>query len=98
MSQEWSIGARIDDIESEDETFKRQDPFGKSWDEVKGLAGLDNNFKRRAQRNFAKAEASGAYLNAASAIATGNEASSKAINPGAVYHNGYGHNRSSPGH
>ncbi len=87
---EWQIGARIDDLEPEDESFKKQDPFSKSWDEVKGLAGLDNNFKRRAQRNFAKAEATGAYLTSASAIATGDEASSKAINPGAVYHNGYG--------
>ncbi len=87
---EWNIGARIDELDQEDDFFKKQDPFSKSWDEVKGLAGLDNNFKRRAQRNFSKAEASGAYLTAASAIAAGDGAASKAINPGAVFHNGYG--------
>ena len=87
---EWNVGARIDELEQDDDLFKRQDPFSKSWDEVKGLGGLDNNFKRRAQRNMSKAEASASYLTAASAVASGDGANSKAINPGAVFHNGYG--------
>lgn len=87
---EYIIGASTDELEQEDDIFKNQDPFNKSWDIVKGLGGLDNNFKRRAQRNMQKAEASGAYLASASAVAVGSDAGSKAINPGSVFHNGYG--------
>lgn len=89
---EWTVGARIDDLPEEDNTFKNQDPFNKSWDNVKTLHGLDNNFKRRAQRMIAKAETSSpAYLESAMSDKTGiNGAKSKEINPGTVYHNGYG--------
>jgi PBSX family phage portal protein len=87
---EYIIGANTDEIEKEEDIFKAQDPFNKSWDEVKGLAGLDNNFKRRAQRTMQKGDVSPAYLASASAVAIGTDAGSKAINPGTVYHNGYG--------
>ena len=91
MTEEWTLGARIDDLPEEDKTFKNQDPFNKSWDSVKSLSGLDNNFKRRAQRIAKAAPPSDAYLDSAMADKAGiNGAKSKEINPGHVYHNGYG--------
>lgn len=87
---EYIIGANTDEVEPENDIFKAQDPFNKSWDEVKTLSGLDNNFKRRAQRTMQKADMSPAYMNAANAVASGDGAGSKAINPGKVFHNGYG--------
>ena len=87
---EYIIGAATDEIEQEDDIFKAQDPFNKSWDLVKGLSGLDNNFKRRAQRSMQKADVSDSYLESAGAISVGTSAGSKAINPGKVFHNGYG--------
>ena len=39
----------------EDENpYKNSDPFLKSWDELKDLAGIDINFKRRTTRNVSK--------------------------------------------
>ena len=91
MSQEWTVGARIDELEKQDDLFKKQDPFAKSWDEVKGFNGLDTNFKRRATRLAKNAEPSEAYLNSARATSTGQDgAKSKEINPGTVFRNGYG--------
>ncbi len=87
---EYRIGARIDDLPKADDTFAKQDPFNKDWDDLKTLSGLDNNFKRRAQR-MSKAEATPAYMDSAMAISTGiNGAASKEINPGLIYRNGYG--------
>ena len=43
----YNIPVRIDDIERDEDLFKSQDPFNKSWDELKGLDGLNANFKRR---------------------------------------------------
>jgi PBSX family phage portal protein len=101
VSQDWIVGARIDDIEKQDDIFKRQDPFNKTWDEIKSLSGLDPNFKRRASRiakNYTYnssgqpgLEPSNAYLDSSLAVASGIEgAKSKEINPGAVFRNGYG--------
>jgi PBSX family phage portal protein len=91
MQNEWTIGARIDELEKEDDSFKKRDPFGKSWDDIKSLSGLDPNFKRRTQRMISKAEPSRAYLDSARAGQNGTDgARSKEINPGSVYHNGYG--------
>lgn len=100
MSQEYILGARIDDELQDDDTFKRQDPFAKSWDELKGLSGLDKNFKRRSDRIAKSYETavptyvdtmSTAYLANASARSSGNDgAQTKQINPGTVYNNGYG--------
>ncbi len=97
---EYIIGANIDNQEVEENIFKRQDPFAKSWDELKNLNGLDKNFKRRSDR-MAKAyetpipdnvdTMSTAYLAGASARASGLDgAQTKQINPGTVYNNGYG--------
>ena len=88
--REYRIGARIDDLPKVDDTFQKQDPFNKSWDELKNLNGLDNNFKRRASR-IVKAEAPQAYIDNALAVSSGiGGAKSKEINPGTVYRNGYG--------
>jgi PBSX family phage portal protein len=88
--REYRIGARIDELPKADDTFTKQDPFNKDWDDLKSLGGLDNNFKRRASR-VAKADATPAYMDSANAISTGlNGATSKEINPGLVYRNGYG--------
>ena len=87
---EYRIGARIDNLPKADDTFQKQDPFNKDWEELKNLSGLENNFKRRASR-LAKADATPAYMNSANAISTGiNGAASKEINPGLIYRNGYG--------
>ena len=99
MSQDWVIGASIDDIQEASDTFKRQDPFNKSWDDIKNLSGLDTNFKRRAARLSKNYNSSGqpglepsqGYMNSALAVASGLEdAKSKEINPGQVFRNGYG--------
>ena len=98
--EEYYIGARIDDAIKDDDTFKRQDPFNKKWDDLKGLAGLDKNFKRRADRMAKNYETavpkdidtrSSQYLESASARSAGTGgAGTKQINPGSVYNNGYG--------
>ena len=90
-NNEYIIGARIaDKVEQKDE-FASKDPFNKSWDDLKGFRGLHPNFKRRATR-IAKSvpEPNDQYLRNAGAVRSGDGASSKEINPGAVYHNGYG--------
>lgn len=87
---EYRINARVDDILPEDDTFKKQDPFNKNWDELKNFSGLDNNFKRRATR-LSKTEVTQGYIDSARAVSSGiNGAQSKEINPGTVYRNGYG--------
>jgi len=40
----------LPEIEQQKDLFKDQDPFAKSWDALKGLTGLDKNFKRRSDR------------------------------------------------
>jgi PBSX family phage portal protein len=84
----------------QEDVFKAQDPFDKNWDDLKGLFGLEKNFKRRSDR-LAKAYEtqipkdvnvdSPVYLDSALAISRGKDgATSKEINPGTVYRNGYG--------
>ena len=91
MQQEWTVGASIDNVETDESVFKRQDPFAKSWDSIKGLSGLDSNFKRRATRIAKSAAPTEAYLDSALATASGQDgARSKEINPGTVFRNGYG--------
>lgn len=97
---EFISGARIDDIAKEDDTFKRQDPFNKDWDELKSLNGLDKNFRRRSDRMSKAYESavptnintmSDSYLDSASSRSSGLDgAKTKQINPGTVYNNGYG--------
>jgi PBSX family phage portal protein len=90
----------LPDLEKQEDIFKAQDPFNKSWDDLKSLAGMDKNFKRRTDR-MAKAydmaipndvrTDSAVYLDSALAVNRGVDgATSKEINPGTVYRNGYG--------
>ena len=84
------IRVKTDTLLPEDDTFAKQDPFNKTWDELKTLNGLDSNFKRRTSR-VTKADASPAYMDNAKAVNTGLDgAKSKEINPGLIYRNGYG--------
>ena len=74
----------------EEENPRANDPFMKSWDEIKDYRGLDVNFKRRTTR-LEKAAVSDAYLDSASAVDSGRDgAKSKKLNPGVVYRNAYG--------
>jgi len=95
------ISASLNTQDEKPNVFKEQDPFNKTWDSLKDYSGLDQNFRRRTTRNIGKAEYtsgqissvdvnSPAYLNSANATPTGVDASSKQINPGTVYRNGYG--------
>lgn len=87
---EYRIPARIDELPEIDDTFQKQDPFNKTWDELKSLDGLENNFKRRATR-MSKVDAPQSYIDSSRAESTGiGGAKSKEINPGLIYRNGYG--------
>jgi PBSX family phage portal protein len=90
----------LPDLDKQEDIFKAQDPFNKSWDDLKSLTGMDKNFKRRTDR-MAKAydmaipndvrTDSAVYLDSALAVNRGVDgATSKEINPGTVYRNGYG--------
>ena len=93
MEKDWIIRANIDDDLPQDDTFKRQDPFVRSWDDLKQYSGLESNFKRRSSRiaktlNMPPSES---YLTNAKASQQGIDgAGSKEINPGDVFRNGYG--------
>ena len=88
---EYIIGARIDNAIQQDDSFVKADPFNKSWEDLKSLSGLDNNFKRRAARISKANEPGQAYMDSARTNQAGiNGAQSKEINPGTVYRNGYG--------
>jgi PBSX family phage portal protein len=90
MEDVQRIFIKTDDGSIEEDIFKKQDPFGKSWDEIKTFAGIDNNFKRRANR-IVKSEMSPAYIESALVGKSGRDgARSKEINPGEVFRNGYG--------
>ena len=85
------IQARLGTEITETDLFKDKDPFVKSWDGLKDLSGIETNFKRRTSRIVSKALVpTEAYLDSANAVPTGQDAGSKAINPGTVYQNGYG--------
>ena len=90
MSEEHILRIKTDPIIQEEDLFKKQDPFTKGWEDIKGLNGLDNKFKRRSSR-LSKLDATPEYLDSAMAVSSGqNGARSKEINPGTVYVNGYG--------
>jgi PBSX family phage portal protein len=92
------VRIKMDDTPEEINVFQAQDPFNKTWDELKDLSGLDNNFKRRTSRvvksesiEMGKVDASQGYIDSARAVNTGiNGTASKEINPGLIYRNGYG--------
>ena len=95
VSREFDyIQASLNTQPEERNIFKEQDPFNKSWDDLKSFSGLSNNFKRRTVRTVSKVYPANqddvAYLNSANAVPSGQDAESKQINPGTVYHNGYG--------
>jgi PBSX family phage portal protein len=94
MTDEYDNYVRVglNTQEKTENPFKEQDPFNKSWDSLKDYSGLEQNFRRKTARNVSKAvnTATPAYLDAANAIPSGPDASSKQINPGTVYRNGYG--------
>jgi PBSX family phage portal protein len=90
---EYTIAASIDEPEENDDVFNKQDPFQKSWENLKNLSGLETNFKRRSSRIAKTMEMppTQGYLDSARANASGVEgARSKEINPGDVFRNGYG--------
>jgi PBSX family phage portal protein len=92
MSDLERIFIKTDKLPEEDDLFKKQDPFNKSWDDIKSLSGLNANFKRRASRQVSKADTSSpAYVESSRSVSSGIlGARSKEINPGTVYVNGYG--------
>jgi PBSX family phage portal protein len=102
MSEEYQypIQAFTPEEELEEDLFKKQDPFSKKWDDLKSLSGLEKNFKRRSDRivkaydslSFTGVDTlNQGYQDSALATSTGqNGATSKEINPGSVFHNGYG--------
>jgi PBSX family phage portal protein len=100
MSEQYIRDVSLAELELENNAFKDQDPFSKTWDSLKNLAGLDKNFKRRSDR-ISKADISAignnvdttrdSYQNSALTVSRGIDgAASKEINPGVVYRNGYG--------
>jgi PBSX family phage portal protein len=106
VSEYYIRDINLDELEEQVDKFKAQDPFSKSWDELKGYTGIEKNFKRRTDRiekanNVGLVETTLQYNNvdvtslgyqdSALAISSGvNGAYSKEINPGKVYRNGYG--------
>jgi PBSX family phage portal protein len=91
MTNEY-VSVGLNTQEKDENIFVSQDPFNKSWDNLKDYSGLNQNFRRKTARNVTKAinTATNAYLDSANATPSGVDASSKAINPGTVYRNGYG--------
>lgn len=99
--QEIFIDAKMADQIIENE-FAKSDPFSKGWEDLSSLKGLNKNFKRRIARtekangtitNVPRSPSGGIdprYLSESKAIGQGSGASSKKINPGQVYRNGYG--------
>lgn len=103
MSDERIVIKYSDELEISDE-FKEKDPFGKSWDDLKDLSGININFKRRTTRAENKIEKAisgiptdrngqvvGPYADSAGVRSRGIDGvQTKQINPGEVYRNGYG--------
>jgi PBSX family phage portal protein len=93
MADQEYVRAGLNTQERDENIFKSQDPFNKSWENLKDYDGLDQNFRRRTTRNMSKyvnPEGNEAYLNAANVTPSGVDSGSKQINPGTVYRNGYG--------
>jgi PBSX family phage portal protein len=97
MSDQEYLYAGLNTQEKDENPFKTQDPFNKSWEVLKDYIGLDQNFRRRTTRNLSKyvgsinsPETNQSYLDSAKVTPSGVDAGSKQINPGTVYRNGYG--------
>ena len=79
-------GAGIADLPQ----FVSNDPFAKSWDELRNLSVFDNNFKRRGDRLQKNVPTQG-YESDSMMNPAGKQAASQQINPGKLnYINGYG--------
>ena len=90
--------------DNEENEFISQDPFNKSWEDLRELSGININFRRRTTRAENKMEKSisniptnqmgqviGTYADTAGVRSTGIDGvKTKQINPGEVYRNGYG--------
>ena len=84
MADQEYVRAGLNTQERDDNIFKSQDPFNKSWENLKDYDGLDQNFRRRTTRNMSKyvnPEGNEAYLNAANVTPSGVDSGSKQINP-----------------
>ena len=101
MENEYYINAALADLQPSDDTFKKQDPFNKTWDDLKSLNGIEKNFKRRTDRvvkalyessvpNNVNTESDSYQANASARSAGRDGSGTKQINPGTVYRNGYG--------
>ena len=91
---DYIVGARLGEAVGALDQFKQDDPFNKSWSELKSYSGLDNNFKRRTSRSVEKSivpDNVPGYMDSARTVQSGiGGAKSKEINPGTVYRNAYG--------
>lgn len=90
--------------DNEENEFISQDPFNKSWEDLRDLSGININFRRRTTRAENKMEKSisniptnqmgqvvGTYADTAGVRSTGVDGvKTKQINPGEAYRNGYG--------
>jgi PBSX family phage portal protein len=101
--QDQRIVIRYSDEIEDFDGFAQQDPFNKSWEDLKDLKGLDTNFKRRTTRSENKidkainipidryGQVTGSYAEEANVRASGIDGTqSKQINPGEAWRNGYG--------
>jgi PBSX family phage portal protein len=98
------IAIRYSNEYNEENEFINQDPFNKSWEDLKDLNGINLNFRRRTTRAENKMEKSisniptnqmgqvvGTYADTAGVRSTGIDGvKTKQINPGEAYRNGYG--------
>ena len=85
------LQASLNTQEKDVNQFAGLDPFSKSWNQLKDLSGIENNFRRRTSRNITKSVTDNpGYLESASASPSGDDSSSKQLNPGTIYRNGYG--------
>ena len=83
MSEPIVVRAPI--VKAADDQFEAMDPFRKNWDELKGYSGLsDPNARRRLVRKVNKK-----YEEEAKMQPSGTGATSKQLNPGKEYTNGY---------
>ena len=62
MSNSDYLEARLGTNEKPESQFKNSDPFNKTWDELKTLGGIEENFKRRITRQVNKAMTQEGYL------------------------------------
>jgi PBSX family phage portal protein len=88
-----------DEPEESINIFRENDPFVKSWEDIRSLSGLSANFKRkntRAEKAYDvprdnRGNISPTYAASAGISAVGQDGSgTKQLNPGMVWRNGYG--------